>query len=123
MVTTWLDDTAVADGSSGWINVQIIDASIREEKLAAKPGLSGLFSIDQTEIYHGHIQLLFQISFPDYTSEISVESSAAQSVDENATLRDREQTWVHLGEKMIAEIDQSLRTKIRRDLPRLLIDY
>ncbi len=121
MVRTWLDDTATAEGSSGWINVQIIDASIREEKLDKKPGLSGLFSIDQTEVYHGHIQLLFQINFPDYVSEISVESSAAQSVDENATLRDREQTWVNLGEKMIAEIDQSLRTKIKRDLPRLLL--
>lgn len=122
MVMMWLDDTVSADGSSGWINVQIIDASIREEKLEKKPGLSGLFSIDQTEIYHSHIQLLFQINFPDYRSEISVESSAAQSVDENATLRDREQVWVRLGEKMIAEIDQSLRTKIRRDLPRLLIN-
>ncbi len=122
MVKMWLDDTVSADGSSGWINVQIIDASIREEKLDKKPGLSGLFSVDQTEIYHSHIQLLFQINFPDYSSEIRVESSAAQSVDENATLRDREQTWVRLGEKMIAEIDQSLRIKIRRDLPRLLIN-
>ena len=123
MVQTWIEDTASAVGNNGQMNVQIIDASIREEKLAKKPGLSGLFSIDQTELYHGHIQLLFQIDFSDYTSEISVESSAAQSVDENATLRDREQTWVNLGEKMITEIDEKLRQKINTELPRLLANF
>lgn len=121
MVQTWIEDTALAVGNSGEVNVQIINASIREEKLPKKPGLSGLFSIDQTELYHGHIQLLFQVNFPDYVSEISVESSAAQSVDENASLRDREQTWVNLGEKMITEIDQTLRQKINTQLPRLLL--
>ncbi|NQY81803.1 MAG: hypothetical protein HRT36_01860 [Alphaproteobacteria bacterium] len=121
MVQRWLASTINTAGSEGQLNVQIIDASMIEEKLKKSPGLSAFFIIDQSEAYHGHIQLLFQITYPDYTGEISMESHALRSVAEDITLRERQQTWVDLGAKMINDIDQKLRFSIQRDVPRLLL--
>ena len=112
---------AKGDVSNSLLTVRIIDASLIEEKLPRAPGLSGLFIVEQTEAYHGHVLLELQALFPDFEGKMIVESQASQTVEENTSLRTRQQVWVELGNKMVRDIDRTLRTSLPQRLPRLLL--
>jgi hypothetical protein len=118
MIEQWMSQVMQADRSvgseSGTLIIRIQDASIIEEKLPPPPGLSGLFTVDQSEAYHGHILLQLLVKFPDYEGEVSIESRASQSVDENTSLRERQIVWISLGNKMIRDIDRQLRETLPR---------
>lgn len=121
IIQQWSDDVFVPAGGQGTLNIQILTASLIEEKLPTKRGFAGLFSNEQSEAYHGKITLAFQVQLPDYNGTINIHSTAVRSVSENASLREREQVWVDIGTKMVNDIDQKLRQNLQQELPRLLL--
>lgn len=96
----------------------IEDASVIETKLDQTKGFKGLFITEPTERYEAKAVASLKLINPATGSDGQVRASAMRSIEisENATLAEREQAWVDLVEKLMADFNTQMEFQVRDHL-------
>ncbi len=106
----WARDRLVAAGSVGRLVYTIQDASVVETPLDTKSGIEGLFTVDQSERYEGHLTVQVRLEGIPGLARASVAAEVERwvTVPEDATLNEREATWFALSKALMNDLDVEL---------------
>lgn len=111
----WAHDRLSATGGANRAIVDITEASVVETKLPPTQGMRGWFTTDQSERYDMTVQAT--INIVDSTGLVvrtaTAHASQSQSVAENISPDQREQTWYDMTKKIMATFDRQMENEIR----------
>jgi len=114
-IENWAHDRLSASGGPDRAVVDIADASVVEVALPRTTGVQGWFTTDQSERYDMTIQVT--INIVDSTGLVvrtaTVRASRSQSVAENISLDQRDQTWYDMTKDIMAAFDRQMESEIR----------
>ncbi len=116
-VTQWVNDRLVAAGSSGYMVVSMQNASMIETKLAKTDGIKGFFTDDQDAKYTGTLVVNFRLFNGISTTpvaEANVNVARGRSINEDATLAQRELFYHQLVSDMMQAFNGEAETQLRR---------
>lgn len=122
VMARWAKDRLQARGGSATVRVIIADASVVEEPLKKKEGLTGVVTTDQSERYNGKINVTVEIRSDRGFREAFVHAAAARTrtVPEDITLNGREKVWFEMTEALMQDINRQLDDAIPRYFQRWL---
>ncbi len=112
----WARDRLRAVGRTGRAVVTIVEASVIEKKLKRERGVTGLFKIEQSERYTGHVILRIELSTGDGRgrAQVTGKSRREQTVPEDITLNERYVFFNEFTQAMLSDLDRELSAKIRQ---------
>lgn len=115
LVQQWVQDRLLPIGHEDYAVVTIEDASVIETPLPRTGGMSGWFTVDQTERYDASLKVKVEIFDRGGHSRgfASAASTGSQTVTENMTLGQRRKVWVDLMEKVMTQLDTELESNIK----------
>ena len=118
-VQQWVNDRLVAAGSSGMLLVSIENATVLENKLPKTDGIKGFFTDDQDAKYDGSIIVNFRLyngvsTIPQ--AEASVNIARGRSINEKATLVEREQFYQQLVADLMRDFNAEAESRVRQYL-------
>jgi len=116
-ITQWVNDRLVAGGSSGYMVVTIQNASMLEQKLPKTEGMKGFFTDDQDAKYAGSMVVDFRLFDGISTTPVaqaSVNVARGRSINEKATLAERERFYHQLVADMMQAFNGEAETQLRR---------
>ncbi len=122
-ITNWANDRLQASGGPGVLVVSIDDASVTEVKLPKKDGVKAYFTDQQDARYDGSIKVTFRVYAPGSTlaeTEGDVYLTRARSLNEEATLADREDFFYKLTKDMMGAFDQEASKRIQQYFSRYM---
>ena len=112
----WVADRLRAVGPANKAIFVLKDASVTEEKLETKGGLTGAFTTEQTERYLARMVAEMKIvdDFGNTLATLSARSERSTTTPEDLSLREREEIWFKLTEDVMRDLDAQLDPAIRR---------
>lgn len=114
-IENWARDRLSATGGKDRAVVDITEASVVETALPRTPGMQGMFTNDQSERYDVTVQAT--INIVDSTGLVvrtaTAHASRSQSVAENISPDQRDQTWYDMTKEVMAAFDRQMETEIR----------
>ena len=117
-IKRWIADRIRAVGASGRAVITIRDASVLETRLKRVGGIKGLFTTRQSERYDARVEV--EISAVDgrgiQTAKAIATSSRSRTIPEDATLRERQNLWFELTERVMMDFDRAFEAQIRKHL-------
>ena len=117
----WGQDRLVAMGDDGVATYTVTDASAVVEDLGTDQSLSDYFTTEQAERYTLKMAVRLSVEHPDGTGSIRVTGQRATTVQEGASVFDRERVWYEMTEKLMADMDEELETTLRQELSRYVL--
>jgi len=98
---------------------EILDAQVVETRLKTKTGLVGTFTDEPSERYDATLTARLTLDDPERRYHGNVETTATRSltVQEGASINDREKAWYELTKKLAEEFDRAMSANIRRYMP------
>lgn len=116
-VRIWANERLRAVGTSGSLEITIDDASVKEVKLPIKDGVRGFFTDDASERYDGVLSVTFR-AYDGVNGLSRAEGSASitrsQSINEKATIADREHLWHEMVRDMANAYDREAELRLRQ---------
>lgn len=112
---TWAMDRLRAAGNEGRATFTIVDASVREVELETSSGLSGLFTSEPSQRYEAKLEIHMTLRRPDATGELKVNAERATSVQEDASVNEREKAWYGLVERLMQDVNARLEKTLSRE--------
>jgi hypothetical protein len=114
-IENWAHDRLSASGGPDRAVVDIADASVVEVALPRTTGVQGWFTTDQSERYDMTIQVTINIVDPTglVVRTATVRASRSQSVAENISPDQRDQTWYDMTKDIMAAFDRQMESEIR----------
>lgn len=111
----WAHDRLSATGGPDRAVVDITDASVTETNLPRTQGMQGWFTTDQSERYDMTVQATINIidSSGLVVRTATAHASRSQSVAENISPDQREQTWYDMTKDIMAQFDRQMENEIR----------
>ena len=111
----WLRDRLRAVGGRGFVRATVLQGGVVEVPLEKTTGLTGLFTIDQSERYDAVLEVRIQIFREDGSEAAMVSSRAERSrtVAEDITPYAREKIWFAMTEAMLNDLNAQLERQIR----------
>lgn len=120
MLRRWAAERLVATGYPGRrARFVIEDASVRENEIARQSGLRAAFTNQQAQLYEGTLRVTVEIiEAVSRRREAFASASAtrAQSIDEKASVADRESAWGELCVGLMTGFNLELDRQIRANL-------
>lgn len=112
----WSNDHLVAAGSNGFAIFSINDVSVKETKLPKKKGVEGYFTDQQDARYDAHVAATIRIYTGGAMSvaEVSAEAAQSRSINEGATLLQREQFYYDLTRELTGRFGGAMEPQISR---------
>ena len=112
----WVADRLRAVGPANKAVFVLKDASVTEEKLETKGGITGAFTTEQTERYQARMEAEMQIvdDFGNTLATLSARAARSTTTPEDLSLREREEVWFKLTEDVMRDLDAQLEPAIRR---------
>ncbi|MGB8840901.1 MAG: hypothetical protein WCC64_07495 [Aliidongia sp.] len=105
---------AVGPASGRIARFTIEDASVREVALPRTEGIEGAFTVDQTERYDGRVAVRLEIL--DYNGGMlrlaTAEAIHSETVDEDITANERDETWYGISAQLGRALDQKLEQQV-----------
>jgi hypothetical protein len=119
----WAADRLKAAGPSRRARFIVREAPVIEIPLARSGGLTGTFTIEQSERYEAHLVAELQILAEDDRVEasVTVEVTHHRTVPENLTLNERLQVWHEMTRSLLDEMDRQLDATIKEALYAYLV--
>ncbi len=119
----WAADRLKAAGPSRRARFIVREAPVIEIPLARSGGLTGTFTIEQSERYEARLVAELQILAEDGRVEASVTAEVThhRSVPENVTLNERVQVWHEMTRSLLDEMDRQLVATIEEALYAYLV--
>ena len=112
----WAGDRLRALGRSGSARYTVITAAVTEKSLPKTEGLVGVFKKEPSERYTATVEA--QLDIFDDTGRrlqlVSARATRARSLQEGATLRERELMWSELTEALMKDFDKEMEKAIRQ---------
>ncbi|WP_126465345.1 hypothetical protein [Candidatus Terasakiella magnetica] len=107
-VKRWTADRLVPSAQNGRARVIIEEASVVEEKLVKKTGLTGMFTTDQSEKYTAKVKVRIELldDMSNVTAFAGAKASRFVTLAEDYSLHQREKAWLELVEKLMADFDK-----------------
>ncbi|WP_337997654.1 hypothetical protein [Oleispirillum naphthae] len=101
---------------------EVLDARVTETRLKVKTGIVGTFTDEPAERYDATLTARLTLDDPERSYHGSVETTASRSltVQEGASINDREKAWYELTKKLGEEFDRAMSANIKRYLPEAL---
>ncbi len=114
----WAADRLRAAGAKGTARFVIGDASIIETKLKIDTGFTGAFKKEQSERYQARVSVTLELLDDKGLRRGFAAASASRSMtlDEDASLNDRDRLWFDLVKALMADFDAVMEENIRRHL-------
>lgn len=111
----WAHDRLSATGGPNRAVVDITDASVTETSLPRTHGMQGWFTTDQSERYDMSVQATINIidSSGLVVRTATAHASRSQTVAENISPDQREQTWYDMTKDIMAQFDRQMENEIR----------
>lgn len=111
----WATDRLAAAGPMGRARFIVREASVLETSLKQSGGLTGAFTIEQSERYDARLVVEVEILSEQGRSQGTVTAKVVHSrtVPENLTLGAREQVWHEMTRRMLDELDAQLDKTIK----------
>jgi hypothetical protein len=111
----WATDRLTAAGPMGRARFVVRDASVLETPLKQSGGLTGAFTIEQSERYDARLVVEIEIFSEAGLSAgaVTAEVTHSRTVPENLTLGEREQVWHEMTRAMLDELDAQLDKTIK----------
>lgn len=112
----WAADRLRAVGTQNKALFVLKDASVTEEKLETKGGLTGALTTEQTERYQARMEAEMKIvdDFGNELATLSARAARSTTTPEDLSLREREEIWFKLTEDVMRDLDAQLEPAIRR---------
>ena len=119
----WAADRLKAAGPLRRARFIVREAPVIEIPLARSGGLTGTFTIEQSERYEARLVAELQILAEDGSVEasVTVEVTHYRSVPENLTLNERVQVWHEMTRNLLDEMDRQLDATIKEALYAYLV--
>ncbi len=119
----WAADRLKAAGPLGRARFIVREAPVIEVPLARAGGLTGTFTIEQSERYEARLVAELQILAEDDRIEasVTVEVTHHRTVPEDLTLNERVQVWHEMTRKLLDEMDRRLDATIKKALYAYLV--
>ncbi len=119
----WAADRLKAAGLLRRARFIVREAPVIEVPLARSGGLTGAFTIEQSERYEARLVAELQILAEDGRVEasVTVEVTHHRSVPENVTLNERVQVWHEMTRNLLDEMDRQLDATITEALTAYLV--
>lgn len=123
LAARWARDRLVAAGSRDRVIYRILEASVVETALDTESGVTGYFTIPQSERYDAHL-VVELVLLHDNGNKESVKVSAERSVTvpEDASLLEREKIWYELSETVMNDFDSEMERAVREHLAAHLVN-
>ena len=114
----WAADRLQAAGPTRRARFIVLEAPVIEIPLARAGGLTGTFTIEQSERYEARLVAELQILAEDDSVEASVpvEVTYHRTVPEDLTLNERVQVWHEMTRSLLDEMDRQLDATIKEAL-------
>lgn len=116
-VRIWANERLRAVGTTGSLEITIDNASVKEVKLPVKDGVRGFFTDDASERYDGVLSVTFR-AYDGVNAlsraEGSVSITRTQSINEKATIADRENLWHEMVRGMANAYDREAELRLRQ---------
>jgi hypothetical protein len=111
----WAHDRLRASGGPDQAIVDITNASVIETALPQKTGISSWFTNEQSERYDMTIQVTINIVDPTglVVRTATVRAARSQSVAQNISPDQRDQTWYDMTKAIMAAFDRQMEHEIR----------
>ena len=111
----WAHDRLQASGGPDRAVVDITDASVVEAALPKQAGVSSWFTNQQSERYDMTIQVTINIVDPTglVVRTATVRAARSQSVAEDISPDQRDQTWYNMTKQIMAAFDRQMESEIR----------
>lgn len=116
-IRTWAADRLQATGvGSNILRVTINNASVTETALATKGGVSGFFTDQQELRYDARADVVVQVVDPSgrVLAEATSNVWRARTLNQKASLAERERMWYLLVETLMQDLDSQLTTGLRQ---------
>lgn len=123
-IKQWAGQRFVAAGAQGNLEITIEDASVVETPLAKKDGLTGFFTDDQEARYDAHIKITIRLYDGVNTisvAEATAETSRWRTINEKATVAQREAMFNSMLQEMITQLDAETEARIRQYFGRFIV--
>ena len=119
----WAADRLKAAGPSRRARFIVREAPVIEIPLARSGGLTGSFTIQQSERYEARLVTELQILAEDGRVEASVRAEVThhRTVPENLTLNERVEVWHQMTQALLDEMDRQLEATIKEALYSYLV--
>lgn len=119
----WAADRLKAAGPLRRARFIVREAPVIEIALARAGGLTGTFTVDQSERYEARLVAELQILTEDDRVEasVTVEITHHRTVPENLTLNERVQVWHEMTRSLLDEMDRKLDATIKEALYAYLV--
>lgn len=123
-IRTWAQDRLQATGvGTNSLRVVINTASVTETPLDTKGGISGFFTDQQEMRYDARADVAVQIV--DSQGRVRAEAISnvyrSRTLNEKASLAERERLWFQLVERLMQDLDNQLSTGLRQHFREFLI--
>ncbi len=119
----WAADRLKAAGPSRRARFIVREAPVIEVPLARSGGLTGTFTVDQSERYEARLVAELQILAEDGRVEasVTVEVTHHRTVPEDLTLNERVEVWHEMTRSLLDEMDRQLEATIEEALYAYLV--
>ncbi len=114
-VKIWANERLRAVGTQGQLDVVVTNASIKEVKLPVKQGMRGFFTDDQSERYDGALSVtlkLYDGATAMSRADGDVNVTRSRSINEKASLADREKLWHDMSNDMVKSFDHEAENRL-----------
>ena len=118
----WARDRLQAKGSGGAARFTIVDASVTEQKLKKKEGLSGLVTSDQEVRYTVLLKARVDVDAPTGQGFAEASVSRERTVPEGLSVAEREQILHTLITATAMDLDRQLERNVRGHLKAFLLN-
>ena len=120
LVQRWLETRVVSVGTSGQGTLKILDASVVQEKLPIKGGVTGFFGDQLDSRYVGKLRVELTVTTGSgvnasvTTYKVDVKAEAEQTVLQSATLNDRDRAYFSLMQNLADQFDKTATAEVNR---------
>ncbi len=113
----WAKERLQAVGQTGSLEITLSDASIKEVSLPVKDGFQGFISDEQSKRYDGSLKATLRLYDGQNAmsrAEGDVAISRSQTINEKATIADREKLWHDMATDMARSFDKEAELRLRQ---------
>lgn len=111
----WARDRLRADGGAGTATFTVHEASAREVEVERTEGWRGMFVTEPGERYEAELRVTLAVERGNESARISVTGQRSATLQENATVAQREQAWYDLVRNLMDDINERMERSLRNN--------
>ena len=120
----WAEERLQPTGNARVARVVIQDGSVVQTPLKKTEGVKGFFTDDQEARYDARLAVTLAI-LDDRAAGLgtaAAEATRSRTINEKATLNDRDKLYYEITDQLVREIDQALQKQIAANLARYVLN-